>query len=108
MLAHWDESQYPGGPGGPRIPAFPGRPGGPGGPRDPVEPGGPVLDSPCGPNFRIEGLGGWFFLGVILIKEVTLLLSRLHRPGYVFGEKILALCCYMEVNRKKNGRKLEM
>lgn len=61
MLAHWDESQYPGGPGGPRMPAFPGRPGGPGGPRDPVEPGGPVLDSPCGPNFRIERLGGYCF-----------------------------------------------
>ena len=60
MLAHWDESQYPGGPGGPRIPAFPGRPGGPGGPRDPVEPGGPVLDSPCGPNFRIKRLWGCF------------------------------------------------
>lgn len=49
MLAHWDESQYPGGPGGPRIPEFPGRPGGPGGPLEPVDPGGPVLDSPCGP-----------------------------------------------------------
>lgn len=54
MLAHWDESQYPGGPGGPRIPEFPGRPGGPGGPLDPVDPGGPVLDSPCGPSTGLK------------------------------------------------------
>lgn len=63
------------------MPAFPGRPGGPGGPRDPVEPGGPVLDSPCGPNFRIESLGGYCFLRDILIKQLTKLLSRLHSPG---------------------------
>lgn len=54
MLAHWDESQYPGGPGGPRIPEFPGRPGGPGGPLEPVDPGGPVLDSPCGPSMALK------------------------------------------------------
>lgn len=54
MLAHWDESQYPGGPEGPRIPALPGRPGGPGGPREPVEPGGPTLLSPCGPYFKMK------------------------------------------------------
>lgn len=54
MLAHCDESQYPGGPGGPRIPEFPGRPGGPGGPLDPVDPGGPVLDSPCGPSTGLK------------------------------------------------------
>lgn len=54
MLAHWDESQYPGGPGGPRIPEFPGRPGGPGGPLEPVDPGGPVLDSPCGPSMGLK------------------------------------------------------
>lgn len=54
MLAHWDESQYPGGPGGPRIPKFPGRPGGPGGPLEPVEPGGPVLDSPWGPSWWLK------------------------------------------------------
>lgn len=54
MLAHWEESQYPGGPGGPRIPEFPGRPGGPGGPLEPVDPGGPVLDSPCGPSVQVK------------------------------------------------------
>lgn len=54
MLAHWDESQYPGGPGGPRIPEFPGRPGGQGGPLEPVDPGGPVLDSPCGPSMKMK------------------------------------------------------
>lgn len=54
MLAHCDESQYPGGPGGPRIPEFPGRPGGPGGPLEPVDPGGPVLDSPCGPSVKLK------------------------------------------------------
>lgn len=54
MLAHRDESQYPGGPGGPLIPPLPGRPGGPGGPREPVEPGGPILDSPCGPKCRMK------------------------------------------------------
>lgn len=54
MLAHWDESQYPGGPGGPRMPEFPGRPGGPGGPLEPVDPGGPVRDSPCGPGMELR------------------------------------------------------